>query len=576
MSDLDTTTELDRRHRELLFSLRLPDAVIGPDAPPFVRNLDLAFARQLFGGDQPWGQEDVFDERERFLNDVLCASADGRRLHLASEVAMLSRVKETGKDVLHDGPFGMREFVAPVVMRGHVVHILRSGKFRNTPFPPDELKDLSFLSGVPMRKLEEAVKVIPVFDDARRDQMLGFIRKWRDASARALAEHERVTDLADQHVKTERIQALGSMAEGMAHHVNGILSSILAYSAATQDRTGIADDVVQILRRIGEEAQRGRRFTEEILAMSTAEAETTQVCSVHDRIRNTLQLLQQQMGTKIKLETVLTATNDRVMAQPRVLQQILFNVITNALDHMPTGGLLTIATKDVKDERASDAPSYLRLEVTDSSGNMPGRRSTRGTAGRSTAGGLAGENLGPKLTSVLGMVGRLEGTVTVASDPGMVTTVEVTIPSCTGEIRSTPDVVWSSRRRLAPSSIWVADDDQMVREMCRRVLAEEGHTVVELESGEEVRAKCIDQGQKPDLLIYDFSMPDFDGLEMTSHLREEGVRAPVLLISGLKPDQPDISRTLKLRKTFFLQKPFSFRDMTDMVTVALGETLIEE
>ncbi len=576
MSDLNTLPGLEQRHRELLFALRLPDAVLAPDAPPFLRALDLNFARQLFSADQPWGHEDAFDERLRFLNEVLSASPEGRKLYLASEVDLLSRVKETGKEVIHSGPFGIREAIFPIQLRGHVVHILRSGKFRDAALPHDDIKELSFLTGVPVSRLEEAAKAIPVLDDARRDQMITLLRRLRDASARALSEHERVVDLTDLQVRTERVQALGAMAEGMAHHVNDLLSTIVAYSAALQDRTNLPEEISVLLRRIGEEAQRGRRFTDEVVAMAASDAERETACPLHERIRGALMLLQPQMGTKIKLETRLDAENDHVAAQPRVLQQIIYNLITNALDNMPTGGLLTIASRNLKDERDPDAPQYLRLEITDSSGAMPRRHLRKSDGSRTTSSGLAGENLGPKLTSVFSMAGRMGGTVTVSSDPGMMTRVELTLPSSTAEFVDAPAVEPRKQRRLAPSNIWVVDDDRVVREMCRRVLAEEGHTVTEVESGEDLRDRCIEKKEKPDLIIYDFSMPDYDGLEMTSYLRQEQVRIPMLLISGLRPDQPELSKTLKLRKTFYLQKPFSFRDMTDMVTVALGETLIEE
>ena len=125
----------------------------------------------------------------------------------------------------------------------------------------------------------------------------------------------------------------------------------------------------------------------------------------------------------------------------------------------------------------------------------------------------------------------------------------------------------------------VATPVSLVHEMTevhRRVLAEDGHTVEQVGTGEELLKKLAVAPHKPDLIVYDFSMPDLDGFEICTRLRKDAVRTPVLLLSGFKVDQPEVRETLKLRKTFFLQKPFSFRDMSDMVTVALGETLIEE
>ena len=96
----------------------------------------------------------------------------------------------------------------------------------------------------------------------------------------------------------------------------------------------------------------------------------------------------------------------------------------------------------------------------------------------------------------------------------------------------------------------------------------------ESSSGETVQTQ-LDAGEKaPDLLIYDFSMPDVDGVEMCTWLRQKSHRLPVILISGFGADHPDLKRVLQMRKVFLLQKPFSFRDMSDLVTIAMGETLV--
>jgi len=80
--------------------------------------------------------------------------------------------------------------------------------------------------------------------------------------------------------------------------------------------------------------------------------------------------------------------------------------------------------------------------------------------------------------------------------------------------------------------------------------------------------------RKADLIIMDFSMPEYNGLQLCQWLRDEGAKTPVILVSGFAANQPDIKKALKLKKTHFLQNPFSFREMADTVTVALGETLI--
>ena len=178
-----------------------------------------------------------------------------------------------------------------------------------------------------------------------------------------------------------------------------------------------------------------------------------------------------------------------------------------------------------------------------------------------------------KLSSVYGMVSRLDGTVMISSEPGEETRVEVLLPLAQTEAVEEKQ---HKPKRLAPSRIWVVDDDDIFREMCRQVLEDDGHEVVELTSGVELQMHCNTADAFPDLLIIDFSMPEYNGLELCQWLKRKGSTTPIILVSGFADNQPDNKKALKMRKVYFLQKPFSVPELGDIVTVALGETLIGE
>ncbi len=186
----------------------------------------------------------------------------------------------------------------------------------------------------------------------------------------------------------------------------------------------------------------------------------------------------------------------------------------------------------------------------------------------------AEDRYGLPLASVYGMVGRMAGTVTVSSEPGASTRVEVLLPTSHGQHAA--DREKPVRTRLAPSNIWVVDDDAIFREMCHQVLTEEGHTPLELDGGKDLHEHWKARETDPHLIIMDFSMPEYNGLELCEWLRSHGSHVPVVLVSGFSVNQPDIKKALRMRKTYFLQKPFTSRDLTDTVTVAMGETLIGE
>jgi signal transduction histidine kinase/ActR/RegA family two-component response regulator len=563
--------DLESQLKELTMATRLPDSVLQPNAPAEVKGLDLAYARQLLGSDEPWGREDAFQESARIVTDVLSASDKGRRLYLASEIGLIRQVLESGQECIHTGPFDIKEAVFPVRIGKQVIHLLRSGKFREEPFTEDDLKDLSQLTTLPIKKIQPAADALPIFPASAHEQLFTVYRRLRDAVSQALSEHLRASQLAGAQLKLERMYSLGTLAESMAHHFNNLLSIILGYSSMMLDRSELSDEASDALQKVTEAAQKGRRFTEEILAVAGSQEEQEAPCSIHERINGVLTLVAARTPG-VTVETHLDAPHDTVIAPPGIVHQVVFNLLTNALESMPNGGTMTVTTLNEPDEASMGLSEFLKITVTDTSTidlKRPLRRSE-------TIHGLPGappkEKMTPKMTSIFGLVGRIDGTVTMASEPGQPTRVEIILRAAEPATDARKEKKF--RRRLAPSHIWVADDDPIVREMCKRVLLEDGHSVEEVSSGAELQER-LKKDSKPDLVVYDFNMPDYSGLEMVTWMRENELRIPTILLSGFKMEHPDVARTLKYRKTFFVQKPFSFRDMADMVTIALGETLVE-
>jgi CheY-like chemotaxis protein len=438
-----------------------------------------------------------------------------------------------------------------------------------TPFTEKDLKDLAFFASVPLKTVREAVAVLPIYNPEQVDDLKQTHSRLRDSMKMAFREHIRYMEMTAQQLQNERLNALGSLAEGMAHHFNNLLSIILGYSSMVLDRGDLKNEASGAMSKVTEAAQRGRRFTEEILALSESFAdEEPAVCSVHERLQGALTLMQSRLKSGIQLISNLDAANDRVVAPQGIIHHVAFNAIANAIDSMPSGGRLSMKTENIDMEERGNVRTYFRLTVVDS-GMLPlkkGKQSPDDTS--------AEERLAPKLASLFGQVASLDGTVTIKSEKDDSTTLEITLPAATAADEAAPQK--RIRRRLAPSRIWVADDDSVMREMCQRVLTEEQHDVEEISSGNDFMSRFSNEEERPELLIYDFGMPDVTGLEFCRWLRDNGHRIPIILISGFTPDHPEIKKALKLRKTFLLQKPFSFRDMSDLVTIALGETLIEE
>lgn len=550
--------DLEAQRSRALRPLRLPDLIASEDAPEFVRQLDPEFVTGLLRvTDLPWGDEGLYPEAASLLREIR-SSEEGLRLCLEADIEHLQKVGESGEEQLFRGPLDFVEGAFPVRVRGVTIHCLWSGKMRDRPFSSEEKKTLARLIRRTPDEIEALLATVPILTKAQVERTLTFCRRVHDALEQAVESHLRAMECTRQLVQSERALSLGTLSGGVAHHFNNLLSVILGYSSFVLNREKLSREATDALRRITDAAQRGRRLTEEILAFLGNDSEQVKPCAVHQTLRQVLSLLESQTGASIRISTALEAQQDNVLSAPSSIRQIVFNLLTQAMDSLPAGGRVEMSTANAQIQ----GRPYLQLEVVDRAEE----------AGGPPAAGRRRQSL--KLSSLYGMVRRLEGSVVFTEEAGGGHRLRVLLPVLPSEKPAQP--ARRVRGRPAPSTIWLVDDDPIFREMCRQVLSDGGHDVLELDSGRAFRERWRARGGHPDLIILDYSMPEDNGRQLCEELRAEGSRVPIILVSGFAANQPDISRALRMKRTYFLQKPFSFREMVDVVTVALGETLIGE
>ena len=372
-------------------------------------------------------------------------------------------------------------------------------------------------------------------------------------------------ELSLQLVQAEKSRMLGTIASGVANHFNNLLSVILGYSSFILNREQLTPDAENALQKISEAAQRGRRLTNEIMVFSGDSQDTEQMQHVHEIVSSILSLLELHTSGQIVVSKQLSAASDQVMAQRNALHQVIFNLLTNAIDSMPTGGSLTVKTSNLTMPCDEVTQEFLRLEIEDSSGLNTGTApNDTDTSTRDPA--------GLKLTNTYSMVGKMDGTLLMSSTPGDASRVEILLPVQAGT--ETQQTTQNATSTLTPSTIWVVDDNVTFREMCNIVLSDEKHQIEKWACGEDFQQAWTEKENKPDLVIIDFSMPDYNGLELREWLEEQGNAVPVIIVSGLSIDTPDIKETLHFKRTHFLQKPFASSELVDIVNVALGETFL--
>lgn len=502
-------------------------------------------------------------DTEDFIKNIASKDAQIAEQLIESDLELLQPGHRTKTDKQVVSKLGTMHGIFPIRLGRKVVGHVYSGHLCTREFTNKEISRMADAAGLAVEKVQKRVDKLPVMNKQQLDQVWGACQKLRNAMELMFQAVDEADQTASRLVQSERVRSLGTLSSGVAHHFNGLLSVILGYSSFVLNRERLSPSVTSALRKISEAAQRGRRMTEELLAFSGSDVEEAETSKAHEIIRNVLMLLQAQLPSRIHVTTRLDARYDEVQSVPSEFHQVVFNLVTNAIDALSSKGELIVETANA-DMDAEDAGSaFFKMRVSSLGKNI----------GTEDAPDETGDKPNLKLSSVYGAVGRMEGTVVVSEDSDNKTTVDVFLPLVSKKDEKEidePTAIHSGDRR-----VWIVDDDPIFREMCSVVLSEEGHQVEEITGGQEMHDKWNYGSLQPDLLIVDFSMPDYNGLELCQWLQEQKAHVPVILVSGLSPQQPDIRKALNLPGVQYLQKPFSFRELSDIVSMAMGDRLIE-
>ncbi|MGD9872885.1 MAG: response regulator [Kiritimatiellia bacterium] len=485
---------------------------------------------------------------------------------LKGEAALYEKTLATRQEQKATSRFGLYQAVVPVVVGDQVQCCLRTGWMITEPVSENLMKALQADGKIPEKDLKKAVSSLRIYTKDEELKVTEFLRQLCDLLTTLLNENRRADSLAEQLISSERARSLGALTGGVAHHFNSLLSVILGYSSFMLNRLSLPAEASDALQHISDAAQKGRRLTDEMLAFLGSESEEQSSCSVHEILENVVSLLHSQMHSRVRFEMKLGAGSDEISARPSALHQVVFNLLTNTLDAIEGSGSLSVMTRNSEVSAEGGPRRFIEIGVEEKEPAASGKNAA-----------ASGENLPPekaslKLSSLFGLVADLEGSVMITPAAGGRPVVKVVLPVA-GQAGLKPAGT-EAGDQLRSSSIWVLDDDDTFREMCEFVLSGQGHKVHCLSSAQEMKDEWGSGGAKPDLIVMDFSMPDLNGLEMCQWLRRSDAETPVILVSGLSTHQPDIQKATALKRVSFLQKPFTFREMTDAVEKSLAESLI--
>ncbi|HEY5948288.1 MAG TPA: ATP-binding protein [Kofleriaceae bacterium] len=385
-----------------------------------------------------------------------------------------------------------------------------------------------------------------------------------DERKRAQAESEK---LRDQFVHAQRLDAVGTLAAGLAHDMNNILGGILAFAevlyAEAKDKTVKAD-----LARIRQEAERGAALTRSLLAFSRRGAYRRRPILLHSVLDDMTPLLQRTLGKNITVERS-DGPPTIIDGDPAQLGQVLLNLCLNAADAMNGAGVVTITTDEVELDvgqiEGLPAGRYAKLAIRDTGAGMDTETKKRAFEPFFTTKAV-GKGTGLGLAMVFGAVQAHGGSITVDSEPGKGATMTIYIPA--SEASPALPVSEPISKPRPRGVVLVVDDEPVVRTATARLVEQLGLTAVTAADGEQAVEIYKQRRKEIVLVLLDMVMPKLPGPECYRALRKLG-NTPVLLVSGYAADLA-MQDLLDTGADGFLEKPYTAEQLGAEIERILG------
>ncbi|HRI04502.1 MAG TPA: PAS domain S-box protein [Pyrinomonadaceae bacterium] len=365
----------------------------------------------------------------------------------------------------------------------------------------------------------------------------------------------------EEHLlRAQRMESIGTLAGGIAHDLNNILSPIMM--AADMMRTNPDGETTRWVGMIKENAERGADLIKQVLTFARGMAGERITVNLKHLIKEIVSVLKETLPRSIKLEYEIEPELWTISADPTQIHQVLMNVCLNARDAMPDGGTLTIQAGNVviDDNYArmnidARAGSYLLLTVTDSGTGMSTDVISRIFDPFFTTKDV-GKGTGLGLATTMTIVKSHDGFINVYSEPTKGTKFSIYLPSAEEHAARTTTADGSRTARGNGEMILVVDDEESIREVAAATLAANGYRTVTAADGRE--AMDVYEANKDDIaaVLTDMAMPNMDGAAMIAELRKTDPKLNIIAMSGMIHENQTVDLQ-KLGVEKLLPKPFT-------------------
>ncbi|MGC8735265.1 MAG: PAS domain-containing protein [Dissulfurimicrobium sp.] len=405
----------------------------------------------------------------------------------------------------------------------------------------------------------------PFFDE--NGKIIGTVGAGRNVTREKALEMEK-EEMEKQLRQSQKLEAIGRLAGGIAHDLNNFLMPVLGYSEMAARLVRPGDVMHQYIAEIKRGAERAAKTVRQILAFAKKQPFTQKPIDLNSLLSDLKGSLFKSLGENIEVKLNLCVDLPRIMADDSHIEQVIMNLVINARDAMPDGGTITIETAKANKGFNGQIDEYVLLSVADTGCGMTDEIKHKIFEPFFTTKPLdKGTGLG--LSMVYGIVSRLGGRIEVFSEPDKGSTFKIYFPTAPKtEIEETGSLQgWDLDQPTKPQKelyIAVVDDDEMICDLISSVLKTEGHKVLTFTKPEQLLKAAEQDRPALELLITDLMMPGMNGKEVFKRLKGLYPCLKAIYMSGYAQDTADGPD----QEAVFLQKPFGIKELLDAVNRA--------
>ncbi|MFH1935427.1 MAG: PAS domain S-box protein [Pseudomonadota bacterium] len=377
---------------------------------------------------------------------------------------------------------------------------------------------------------------------------------------------------------TQKMEAVGTLAGGMAHEFNNLMTAVLSYSSFLLTDLGEDDPMRKDVEEIKSAGKRASSLVKHLLAFSRKQVLQPKPLDINSVLTDKEEMLGHLIGEDVELEMVLEQDLDKVKADQSQVEQVILNLTINARDAMPLGGKLTIETANVEidefyvsthGDELKPGP-YVMLAMSDTGMGMDKETQSQIFEPFFTTKDM-GEGTGLGLSAVYGIVKQSGGDIRVYSEPEKGTIFKIYLPRMEQDVEAVQAGDSMTGQLGGSETVLLVEDNDLVRKVSRRVLEQYGYRVLEAEDAHKALMISEQHQGLIELMVTDVVMPEMSGKELAERLKVLRPEMKVLYMSGYT-DNAVVRRGVISKDVDFLEKPFTPDVLAEKVRQVLDET----